>query len=214
MASKSVVGQGVGFITDFFTALRKEIPRQGADENAATEYLREPEMIRKITQLLLGIPVTVSGLLTQLATVCVPAVQQFVAKDHFIKDSKVVKFYHFGGNFKNNFLGKTEDAVPEAILRTHSLKKNSLDLSIILELGNTAETSLAHFWYLLTQQPNGETGTLLTNGSRSIFYIRDANSVLWTVYTYWYDGYGGWSVYADSVGHPLESVVGSRVVSR
>jgi predicted metal-dependent peptidase len=97
-------------------------------------------------------------------------------------------------------------------LRVSQLKKNSLDKPILAELGDKAETTLSAIWELLTKQPNGESGVLLTNGYANIFYVRDAKGVLWAVGARWSSG--GWYVCASSVEGPGGWNEGSQVFSR
>jgi hypothetical protein len=162
--------------------------------------------------------VVIETLLDLIGTVTVPArTAKFVAKDHFVKDTSKkakVKISYLGDNFKENFLGKTEEAIAEMILRYYRLKKWSRNIPIINGLGgeDKIETTLAEMFGLMEMQPNGEAGKLLTNGYANIFFIRDANLVLWVVDCYWCDG--GWLVRADAVGHQYEWSDDSQVFSR
>ncbi|MFA4890334.1 MAG: hypothetical protein WC587_01730 [Candidatus Paceibacterota bacterium] len=156
-------------------------------------------------------------ILTLIATVKVPArTGRFVAKVHFIVDTgkkAKVKISYLGDNFREHFLGKTEEPTSETTLCQHELKKPSRDIPIISELGgeNKAETTLSAMFGLMEMQPNGETGTLLTNGYANIFYVRDLGGVLWTVRCLW-SGVG-WLVGASSVDSPRDWDAGDRVFS-
>lgn len=158
----------------------------------------------------------VKKILTLVAIVKVAAVEHFVAAEKFRegKTTDGVKIAWLGDNFKTNFLGKTEEGIKEAELKIHKLDQNLLDAPIMNELGDTAETTLAHLWELLKRQPKGEEGELLVNGWANIAYIRDGSGELWAVNSRWRAGSGGWHVEALSVTHPLRWYAGSQVVSR
>jgi hypothetical protein len=161
----------------------------------------------------------IRGMWNQLLvnTVPIPAkTEEFVAKDHFIVTGKKakVKISFMGDNFRNNFLGKTEESTPETTLCQYGLKKSSRDIPIISELGgeDIAETTLSAMFALMELQPDGETGTLLTNGCANIFYVRDSYGVLWAVSCDW--PVDGWDVCAHSVVGPEIWFVGGLVFSR
>jgi hypothetical protein len=123
------------------------------------------------------------------------------AKDCFKKgNSDGVKFSGFGSNFTSNFLKKVEDGVPKGELKAHKLLCGSKDPAIITALGDSHETYLGDLYCLLTQQHEGEDGLLLTNGYANIFYIRDAEGILWAVNAGWNGG--GWRVGANSIDNP------------
>jgi hypothetical protein len=161
--------------------------------------------------------VVVNKLLEFIGTVSVSAAEKFATADHFKIDTSAsaeVKIGYLGDNFHSWFLGKTEEPSDETELRYQRLCKGSLDQPILDELGNVAETTTSMIWELLKLQPNGESGSLLTNGYANIFYVRDANGVLRAVGVRWSANYGGWDVYAGSVEGPDEWGSGHRVFSR
>lgn len=163
-----------------------------------------------------SIDVVVKKILTLVTTVKVVAVERFIASEKFIADKTVdgVKIAWLGDNIKANFLGKTEETVEAVELKLHKLDQDALDAPIIAELGNAAETTLAHFWELLKKQGSGQKGDLLTNGYANIAYIRDENGKLWAVSARWSAGSDGWLVEAVSVEGPSGWGAGRRVVSR
>ena len=124
-------------------------------------------------------------LLSPVGIVKIPATGKFFAGDHFTASSKTIKFAFSGNEFARFFLDKVEEPQGEVELRVSQLRKLSLDKSILDELGNKAETTLASVWELLKKQPKGEQGTLLTNGYVNIFYVRDSKGVLWAVSFDW-----------------------------
>ena len=158
------------------------------------------------------------NILDLVSTVTIPATtEEFIARDHFVVDTSKkakVKISYLGDNFRKNFLGKTEEVIPEITLRYHKLRKSSVDKPIIAELGGEkkAETTLAEMFALMEMQPNGEKGALPTNGYANIFYIYCPTGVLSTVRCSW--GGVGWSVGACSVEAPDGWDRGSRVFSR
>ncbi len=94
------------------------------------------------------------------------------------------------------------------------LKRASPDAPILAGLEDKAEVSLAHMFDLLKKQAHGEEGVLLTNGYANIFYVRDADGILWAVVAYWGSGYRDWLVEAHSIGTPGRWGGGGRVFSR
>ncbi|MDD3531354.1 MAG: hypothetical protein PHV99_02070 [Candidatus Pacebacteria bacterium] len=158
---------------------------------------------------------TAKKILSLVTTVKVSAVDRFIVAEKFrIGETDGVKIGWVGQNFKDIFLGKTEEDVPEATLRIHQLEQASLDAPITGELGDTAKTFLANLWELLRRQGHGQEGKLLVNGYANIFYIRDANNGLWAVNASWHADNGYWDVEADSVTDPNGWRAGSQVVSR
>lgn len=163
---------------------------------ALTKFLRKENPWEEI-----AVPVT---------TAQVPAVARFVVKDYFKQDTSLkasVKISYVGDNFKAQFSGKTEEGVPAVELKVYRLRKASSDAPIIAALGDRHETRLAHFWTLLSCQPNGEQGVLLVSGHANIFYV----DILWAVHAVWDDG--GWNVDAYSVDDLLRWDAGHRVFS-
>jgi hypothetical protein len=148
-------------------------------------------------------------------TSALPRVEQFVAREHFNEDFSPhaeVKIYWLGATFRQRFLQKVEDDGDGAILRTFILRKSSRDAEIIAELNLHHETKLSDLWCLLTVQPKGETGTLLTNAVPNVFYIRDIDGVLGAVDAVW--GGAGWEIGASSVESPSQWLAGRQVISR
>ncbi|MFH0891533.1 MAG: hypothetical protein V1867_02005 [Candidatus Falkowbacteria bacterium] len=131
-----------------------------------------------------------------------PTTKLFVARDHFVENtgSKAkVKIAYLDGGFQNGFIGKTEGPFGGSELRYGKLRRSSIDIPIINELGgeDKAETTLTELWGALLKQPHGEKGSLHTNGYVNIFYIRNKSGVLRAVYTNWRND--GWNLYANSI---------------
>lgn len=125
----------------------------------------------------------------------------FKADDTFFAKKTNVKVSYCGDNFVSWFTGKVEENVEPAQLTPFKLTQNARDSDIIRELGgseNAAEVNLVDVWRLMERQPNGESGVLLTDGGVNIFYVRDKNNVLSSVYVVWRGD--GWSVFAVALG--------------
>lgn len=155
-----------------------------------------------------------SQLLQFVTSVTVPEVKQFKAADHFKHGEVVegVKCYPWD-NFQKHFGSKMEEDVEGCDIHIHSLLTSARDLHIRAEIGEEREeTKLAHLWYLLTLQPNGKKGALITNSYANVFYIRDTENVLWAVIARWRGG--EWYLSASSVGDPDRWDGGDRVCSR
>ncbi len=161
----------------------------------------------------------VGKLLESYSKVIIPATtEKFVVKEKFIvniarKDS--VKISFIGNNFSKWFLGKIEESVTETAVCYAKLTKFSVDGSILIELGNSAEMAISQIYWLILQQPKGpkgENGALLTNGYSNIFYVRDVRNVLCDVHVRWY-AYG-WRVSAYPVVLPHAWGNGDRIFFR
>ena len=139
--------------------------------------------------------------------IIIPAIKMFVAKDNFIVDTgqkAKVRIQYLLDDFQKWFLNKVEveENIPETVLSSHKFLNHLLDSEIISALGGEkcVETKLAHVYNLMSRQPNGETGLLLTNDLVSIFYVRDKNGILRTVSVRW-SGHG-WCLFANPVDYP------------
>ncbi|OHA32213.1 MAG: hypothetical protein A2928_00995 [Candidatus Taylorbacteria bacterium RIFCSPLOWO2_01_FULL_45_15b] len=159
-----------------------------------------------------------TDLLELVSTVVIPATSgTFVAKEKFVLDIRPeakVQISDLGGNFKAWFGDKVEDPITKQALRYAKLRKSSVDMPIITELGGEekSETTLTEMFFLMGKQKYGEDGCLLNNGWANIFYIRDQNRVLRAVGVDWRGG--GWGVDAYPIGYPRRWFDGRHVFSR
>jgi len=152
--------------------------------------------------------------LHRLAEVIISGTKKFVASKAFgPKNPAGIKFY-LGDSFRKNFFGKVEKNTPSIQLDIHKLIKASTDGPIMEELDGNKETTLAHFYELISRQPNGRPGSLLTNGHANIFYIRDVKGQLWAVYALWDSVSCGWGLGAGSVESLSPWFADVRVVSQ
>ncbi len=222
------VVSAMGILLDIVVNLVAMLKAKGANIGEAFYKLGTKEgkkTLEQIAELIVqaGKPVQepvvkVTNLLRHLTTVSVSAREKFVAEDHFIMDTSAsakIRIGYLGDNFKKFFLGKTEENILACELTVRALERDSLDADIRRELTpEREETALAHFYELLSKQPKGEDGTLLTNGNWNIFYIKDTNGKLWAVHAVWDSSYGGWYVRALSVEYLYGWSAGHRVFSR
>lgn len=158
----------------------------------------------------------VGQILKYVRNISVGAVTKFVVTEKFVVNTNLkakVRIWHLGDNFKKVMLGKIEHNIARTTLAVHTLLAASLDVSIMAELGDRAEISLAHFWAMIEAQGQGQTGPLLVNGYANIAYVRGNDGDFWTVFAYWLAG-SGWDVGADSVDSPLRWRGGSQVLSQ
>jgi hypothetical protein len=153
-----------------------------------------------------------------LTTITLPIVASFTASERFMIDTSkkaAMKISYLCDNFKANFLQKVEsDEVAAENLAINKLLENSFDPDIITALGGEAkvEITLGQFFAVFAKQPNGEKGTLLTNGYANVGYVRDINGVLWSVNGYWYAC--GWDFIADPLVDPFGWDDGGQFLSR
>jgi len=215
MAKKDVpaIVSAMGVLLSLVVTLVANLKERGVDIGAAFYKLGTADgelVLEKIADLMAGL--IKPPLLKLLRTVSVGGAERFVVADHFKVGNDKVKINWIGDNFKSRFGKKIERAIRPAKLAVQELGEASLDAPILAELGERAETSLAHFWALLLQQPNGEAGTLLTNGRANVCYVDDDEGVRWAVLAVWGDD--GWCVRADSVRGPGGWGAGYQVFSR
>ncbi len=137
----------------------------------------------------------------------------FKADDTFFSKSSGVKMVEHGLNFISWFASKVEEDVPDGLLVPLTLTQSANDSEVIADLGGeaVAEVTLSEIWRLMVAQSNGGEGALLNNGWANIFYVRDVNSVLRSVYVDWRDD--GWGVRAGALGG-IRWYGGRRVFSR
>jgi hypothetical protein len=153
-----------------------------------------------------------------VSTLTIPATtKKFVAKDNFVVDTgrnAKVKIAHLSDNFKTWFMGVTEEAFPGSTIYGRQLKKSSVDVPILTELGGQEKAiiTLTELYAAMAAQPNGEDGDLMNNGRANIFYIPDNTGTLRVVDVHW--NVFGWFVSAYSVGVPSDWRVGYQVFSR
>ena len=160
-----------------------------------------------LAQLLLVVrgraKVVVSSILTLLRTARIVAQPAVTTSKKYFEEAGVKLV---GSNFEAQFYDLEVPATGEAELAVRKLEQNSLDAPILTELGEKAEISVSQFRAFL----------LANHGSSEVFiaYLRGNDGNLWAVRASWYAGYGGWSVFANSVARPFRWFAGHQVLSR
>jgi hypothetical protein len=163
-------------------------------------------------------PRNATDLLEFVTSADVEAVERFSVKE-VMKTGRIgdVKFW-LSENFQRVFGFLVETNVPAMTLRSHRLKKGSVDGPILEELGGLeqAKVFIAHMFALACRQGQGQDGFLLTNGWANIGYAPDPNDpeTFSAVYFYGYASYRGWNVSATRITDPDAWSAGHRVVSR
>jgi hypothetical protein len=150
--------------------------------------------------------------LAYVTTISLPGLDKFVAAEAFGEKNPAGIHFTLNELFRMHFLDDVEENVPPVMLVVNRLQKAALDAPIIKALGDRSEVALARVYQLLSKQPNGEDGPLLTDNNASMFYIRDSMKNLWVIDAYWLPP-NGWYVDASSVNYPVEWYGGDLVFS-
>jgi hypothetical protein len=155
-----------------------------------------------------------SALLDFAASVNVPGIERFSAAGHFLENQppEQLQITWLGQNFRKHFLRKVEADVSATELDMYRLRRSAHDDDIVAELGKRPETNLYVIWTLLSCQPQGEKGALLTNATPNIFYVQDPAGATWSVDAVW--GGAGWEIGASSLDDPRPWGRGRQVISR
>lgn len=141
--------------------------------------------------------------------------EQFVAREHFKESPSTqaaVRISWLGATFRQRLLNKIEDATGGAFLRTFVVRTPSRSTEILADLAIYHETKLSDLWCLLSQQPVGQAGTLLTNATPNILHVRDIDGVLTVVDAVW--GGAGWEIGASPVDGAHQWPANSQVIAR
>lgn len=163
-----------------------------------------------------------SSLLEPVGTIAIPALaERFSVREKYIpnyglKAKPGVRIARLGHDFQAWF-GDTveEEATVEIVASYARLTRSSVDRGQILAaLDNRPDLAMfpRQIYWLMERQPNGEPGTLLTNGWANIFYLPGLTRV---VGVSWDDDdiHGGWVVLANSVTYLSGWFDGHRVFS-
>jgi hypothetical protein len=187
-------------VPDAMVGMVMELVQQCSGSNGATRYEDFKLWLKNVR-------------LRFVTRVAVSATQRFLASEAFGEDNPAgIKFY-LGESFKERFLTKIEEDVPELNLRVHELAKSSRDAKIRALLGaDYEETALAHFWEMIKNQSQGQAGPLLVTGKSNILYIKDSHDNLRCVRAYW--GVNHWVINEYSVEDLNPWDDGVQVVSK
>ncbi len=147
--------------------------------------------------------------LEEVGEVSLPGVEKFVVSEHFTQEKFNLNF-----EFHRYMSRKVEREVPSSTLIYGRAMQMCGDTMLILALGGgeLVETKLFQLHHLLSLQPGGEPGDLLTDGTANVFCVRGYNDVLCIVDVRWAKSFWDICLY-DTPGsgswHP-----GFRVFSR
>lgn len=128
----------------------------------------------KLQDFLRGQPI----LLESLFTVLVPVLKGFSVSDEFENGKNDIDLV--SDKFREYFVGSVK-ASDVAKLRVSRLCRESTNANILKELGDKAETTLAHVLHALSIKKV----MLLANGYANIFYVRDNEGELRVVSLVW-----------------------------
>lgn len=123
-----------------------------------------------------------------------------LTKDSFFSNGPV-KLY-FWDNFRSWILSAIPDSIPafSTTLSSFTLTRNMYDRDILTELGNPTPFTVSEFAAImkgmLSKQPQGEPGDLLTDGYANIFYVKLDDGRVVAVLVHWYADYPEWNCYA------------------
>lgn len=159
------------------------------------------EAVRKVY----GLPSLVPPILELVKEFDCPATEAFNLDDFFTLDNPTVKFGWIDGDMKKYFKNRSIVAEGPRKLVVNRLVRNATEKE--LKVVAPQKTTWADLKWELEQQPNGESGNLLTNGRANLRFIGDC-----LVYVYWYDY--GWYVYVNPVNESHEWLDGIQLVSR
>ena len=134
-----------------------------------------------------------------------PATEAFNLDDFFTTSNKVVKFGWIDSDLKRYFKTQLISAEGPRKLAVGKLTRNTKEKELLATAPK--KTTWADLKWELEQQPNGESGNLLTNGWANLRFIGDC-----LVNVYLSDG--GWSVDVSPVGGSSEWPDGHQLVSR
>jgi len=137
--------------------------------------------------------------LEPVGTITIPALAgRFSAREKFVlnygrKAKWGVRIAYLGGDFQNRFGNTVEELTAEAVVSYVQLMYEGFHDSILASLGNRSDLAvfLRQIYWLMGEQPNGESGTLLADGQKNIFYTL---GLIRAVAVSWGACDGGWKV--------------------
>ncbi len=155
--------------------------------------------------------------LKRIATVTVAAFSAETSK-FFVSGKNGITKIWMSEEFQNRvkkFLPK-QISCTDGQLASFDLSENMYDSQILPELGNPPHRKMsevvAQAASLVSKQPNGENGSLLTNGYANIFYgLSDDDGRVLVLGVRWYDG--KWRWYCRGLGEIGVWLAGVRVFS-
>lgn len=204
--AKSEMVRGMLFGAEFFIQLHKKVVKLGGSEEAMYAKMKDESFIEQTAKLIVAGVNGAKKLALKALKLVTDNIQittePFTKNSFFKKNGPVVKLY-FHSNFEEWILNAIPDVIPAftSTLTKTQLTTSMWDSQILAELQNPKPFTITEFAAilrdLLTRQSNGEDGTLLTNGSKNIFYIQLENGRVVIGRVRWFFGGRGWECFAD-----------------
>jgi hypothetical protein len=131
------------------------------------------------------------------------------AKTPFFKNGPVQLSFPSRSGGRNGFEGWIIPEIPEIVpvfdgkLIKTRLSESIFNLEILKEIGDLQPFTVGEFAAiirdLLSKQPKGKDGLLLTNGHSNVFYVRLKDGRVVAVNACWYSNFHEWALYAYSL---------------
>jgi hypothetical protein len=191
--AKSDMVRGMLFGAEFFTELNKEIVKLGGDEAMMYETMKTSSGLAKdVAECIVRAHRLALQPMELIADGIAVATEAFTKESFFAMNGPVG--FWFSDHMKSWILRVIPDTIPafEGTLRKTELTKRMDDSQILSELGSPNPFSPAEFAAiakdLISKQPKGKSGTLLTNGCANIFYVKLGDDREVSVGMFWSDG--------------------------
>mgnify|MGYP001570609160 CR=1 FL=1 len=183
-SKKSEYLSAFGIVFEIWKALVDAVKALGGGDEEMRRILTSKKLREEIAKLIVGAKKLALVNLRLIAENIAVKAESFVKSSFFRTDSSPELY--FWDNFKNWVLPEILELVPAFadVLTKTELTKAMYDSEIQDELGNPKPFSVAEFAAVISSlvkaQPNGESGTLLTNGYANIFHVqlKDARVVV------------------------------------
>lgn len=170
--------------SECLAGLRTRTQKAGVSEERFGEVIESEAFLDKCSDLIASL----SKHLTLVANSIAVQVDSFTKTSFFTNGPMKLRFW-------DNFTSWILSAIPKIIpaytgtLSSFTLTKNMYDKDILAELGNPTPFTVSEFAAiikdLLTKQPTGNPGDLLTNGRANIFYVKLEDERTVAVRVYW-----------------------------
>ena len=146
-----------------------------------------------------------------LLTFEVPATtEKFIVKDKFkvdIDEDAAVKIFYISNIFKEKFLSRVEEPFPGSTIYGRKLKNSLIDSKTVDEIRGheKPEVTLTEIYAMMADQPQDEKSILLKNKGVNIFYMKDANDLLYVIHICWNGK--GWIVGANLINSSMRWLI-------
>lgn len=176
------------------------------------KQMSQAEARQKITQTFEkpaadSIPAAKLTRVAWVKNVIVPATSGFDAKTAFAEksNSAIAQFYHWS-DFESTVYPKLNPvpAMPKQSVSAYRITETS-SLADIIEQTGAKPMSLNEFSqtlaYLVSKQPTGQAGELLSDGYWNIFFVEVSPGYSVAVSAYWNSDYSSWFLLGYSLSH-------------